>query len=136
MAKHLVIDDLQSEFKCLATIMKCNQETPAKIDAAVARVREATASSDFWLLPSFEGLQLGKAILEYADSISQDRSETHKHLQAFEDIQQSVSDLDTMRTNKTLYKETNLKLLSKTYKKTLEVTPKMEGDHEKDLWLV
>ena len=82
MADHVPFDGIKDEFNCLRNVCNCDLKMPATtIKACVEKVQSATASKTLWLLPSFEGLQLGKKILEFALNIAAERAISHQHLE-------------------------------------------------------
>ncbi len=82
MADRVPFDGIKAEFNCLRTVCTCDLQVPATtIRACVEKIQSATASQTLWLLPSFEGLQLGKKILEFAWTIAAERAKSHQHLE-------------------------------------------------------
>ena len=81
--------------------------------ACVEIVRGAAASKEFKLLPSFEGLQLGKAILEHALQVASDQTEANKHLELLNRADEIVVSLK----GKAAYECEHLEQICEAYEK-------------------
>ena len=133
MMQNLHIDGLAAEFKCLSTIMHCDSQPAASTKQAVNCVRSATASTDYQLLPSFEGLQLGKQILEIADSRANERSVTHKHLEQIATVTELCDRLNALHKNDNtkIYKPDALDDIVKAVELLGDSEPKLQKSTEK-----
>lgn len=132
MAQHIPVDGIKEEFQCLRTICTCDQAPPASVNTCVAKVRGATASKNFWLLPSFEGLQLGKMILEHATKVAAERALSHKYLEQMEEADAKCITLEKEGKSDSLYSEANISVIQEMVSLLEEAEPKIKQQSEKD----
>ena len=90
MAADLQIDGVTEQFKTLKGVLNAKSGLPTQTKNFIDQVRAATASAEFHVLASFEGLQQGKRLLEQAESAMKERMQTHAHLEKISSIEEDI----------------------------------------------
>lgn len=90
MADDLQIDGVTEQFRTLKSVLHAKSGLPTQTKNFIDEVRAATASAEFNVLASFEGLQQGKRLLEQAETVMEERMKTHSHLEKISLIEEDT----------------------------------------------